>query len=407
MSHVIPADVYDRLLLLEADRSADETHWYIGAAARLPGPPPRREDLYALLADGAARIPALAYRPSGNLRWEHDPGFDPARHVTFVDLPPGTDLNEALLAANAEKLPRDRPLWNLLVLSGHRPGEHVICYRAHHAFQDGAAVADAVGALLTGGTLPVPEPQARPERGPWWPPIRNLLRLCAPNPRWSAGGGTGPLMVTATLDLELYRTVTRATGATTAQISLAALAGALREWCAPRRDITVALPVLETGGPARSSVRSGLGNRAFLLAVKLPCTDPHPRRRLWKVMTQTGYARLAEVRHRSPVAVAILRSLLAARIPPTALGSGNRFDVTTPLGGPPPEGALEVLSLPPLGRASRGVAAFTQYPDRVDVTCRFAVREARNAALPGLLERGLHDLAALPAIRDALIVRGG
>jgi len=98
-----------------------------------------------------ARYPLLSRRPvnvNGTWMWEDDPGFDLARHLHQIVLRPTDDAGADLAAAQTyiaeritQPLPRDRPLWELdLVsgLSGHDGGPVALALgRFHHGMADG------------------------------------------------------------------------------------------------------------------------------------------------------------------------------------------------------------------------------------------------------------------------------
>ncbi len=73
--------------------------------------------------------------------WVDDPDFDLANHVIHHELPPGTSYEDALDAAvglNEPLLPRDRPLWRMVMISGV-PGRTLLLQQTHHAMIDGAS----------------------------------------------------------------------------------------------------------------------------------------------------------------------------------------------------------------------------------------------------------------------------
>jgi WS/DGAT/MGAT family acyltransferase len=73
--------------------------------------------------------------------WVDDPEFDLARHVLHHELAPGTTYEEAVDVAvelNEALLPRDRPLWRTVMISGV-PGKTLLLQETHHAMIDGAS----------------------------------------------------------------------------------------------------------------------------------------------------------------------------------------------------------------------------------------------------------------------------
>lgn len=73
--------------------------------------------------------------------WVDDPEFDLTSHVLHHELPPDTTYEDALDAAvelNEPLLPRDRPLWRIVMISGV-PGKTLLLQETHHAMIDGAS----------------------------------------------------------------------------------------------------------------------------------------------------------------------------------------------------------------------------------------------------------------------------
>src|SRR6478609_1168239 len=90
--------------------------------------------------------PVRPRRTLGRYRWEDDPDFDLARHVTRVTLSGGGTAAEAdaeLQAYVEEHLPRPfdrtRPLWEVHLVDGHGAGAALV-FRIHHALADGIAL---------------------------------------------------------------------------------------------------------------------------------------------------------------------------------------------------------------------------------------------------------------------------
>ncbi len=76
--------------------------------------------------------------------WTDDPDFDLSNHVLHHELTPGVSYEEALdvaVALNEPLLPRDRPLWKMVMISGV-PGKTLLLQQTHHAMIDGASGID-------------------------------------------------------------------------------------------------------------------------------------------------------------------------------------------------------------------------------------------------------------------------
>lgn len=124
--------------------------------------------------------------------WVEDPAFDIEAHVAHVRLPqPGDWRQFCILAARHFARPMDmsRPLWDLCVvegldrLPGVAPGSYALLQRFHHAAIDGAAGAQALGALCDSdarGTAAVqPDTSIPPGIPP--SPAATLVRALAAN----------------------------------------------------------------------------------------------------------------------------------------------------------------------------------------------------------------------------------
>ena len=76
----------------------------------------------------------------GHPRWIELPEFDPARHIEKRRLAaPGSleQLWRLVGELHAEPLPRDRPLWQFVVIEGLASGEVALYSKVHHALLDG------------------------------------------------------------------------------------------------------------------------------------------------------------------------------------------------------------------------------------------------------------------------------
>ncbi|MCZ6659139.1 MAG: wax ester/triacylglycerol synthase family O-acyltransferase [Gammaproteobacteria bacterium] len=83
--------------------------------------------------------------------WVRDPNFDIDNHVRRLDIAaPGglSELEDAVAALHQQRLERDRPLWDLVVLCGLQGGRVAYYSRAHHACLDGVAGQAATQILM-------------------------------------------------------------------------------------------------------------------------------------------------------------------------------------------------------------------------------------------------------------------
>src|SRR3954471_17491278 len=166
----------DRLTALDASFLRVETptaHMHVGwlATVDLPVGAERldREALVERMAGRLHLVPRFRQvirQPPGGLvapYWADDPGFDIAAHVVADEREVHTATSLLVVAERffSEQLPRDRPLWQLLVVPSLGGGCAAILGKVHHAMVDGIAAVQ-LGLLLFDGepgtpaALPVP-----------------------------------------------------------------------------------------------------------------------------------------------------------------------------------------------------------------------------------------------------------
>ncbi|WP_224756113.1 wax ester/triacylglycerol synthase family O-acyltransferase, partial [Streptomyces sp. col6] len=277
----LPVHPVDRAFL-NLERARPDVRWDAGGVAYLSGPPPALADLRAYFGHRLRALPLMTSRiESGQRpRWQPDEGFDVDRHVHEVvaDGPDGWDaaLHTAL---NAPFAPGT--YWGAWLVHGHDPDAYALCYRFHHACQDGAAAAMTFRAVLGEGEAsgrPVPGPGRRagmPRRA------AAAVGLAA---RFAAGTvavrGHRPVAAyVPTGERRLYRgrvpsdTLRRigaARDGSAHDAHLAALAGALAAWAdeseVPLPRVTAVLPV----DARRPDEEQTWGNRCFALPLELP-----------------------------------------------------------------------------------------------------------------------------------------
>ncbi|WP_179079146.1 wax ester/triacylglycerol synthase domain-containing protein [Streptomyces rectiverticillatus] len=412
----LPLTVGDRILALHARKVKHAAHAQIAAVARIPRPAPNRTEYERLVREATARAPVLRYRVTGTgwrSRFGPDPRFNPLRHLEFVHALPGRAAEQCLQEARGRPLPKGSPLWSLQVVHGYAPNEHIVCLRMEHTMFDGMGALQVLAAFFAARNLPAPSPQPPPDFPPLsvirrtLPPLHQVAR---PPARWLPAKPSrrhGLTHHTLTLDVTLYRDIKDRTGATTAQVSTAALAGALRAWAPQHWGTPLARRQrhgLRTG--MTLNVRhplnpSPLGNHVGVLPVTLPCPEADPLLRLEQVMARVNqrkkddYRRMCRyVNNLAPVpawllsrAVRSVTPLLPWNIGVTMMrGPGNRPTVDSlPL----------TLSGPVVLRPALGVVGFMAYRDAVAVTLTFDhMAPAHVGRLACLLPYALTELHA-------------
>jgi diacylglycerol O-acyltransferase / wax synthase len=265
----------------------------------------------------------------GHPVWLEDPEFDLRRHVSRLVLDhPGDDrqLADAVAAFASTPLPRDRPLWQLLVIEGVTGGRIAVVVKIHHAVADGSA---AVALLRNAVQAATAEPSPEPIEDPWHPEevptTRHLLAVAAGEQvtRWKgvphlvrqsvkqtrasehrrrSFAPMPPLplrhipktsfnvSITAertfamtNLPLEDLRSIRRSAGAKLNDVYLAVCGGALRRYLSdrgelPDRPLVASVPVSTDPDVARMS-----GNRVDNLYVSIGTDVADPVQRLKQI----------------------------------------------------------------------------------------------------------------------------
>lgn len=411
--------------------------------------PVRAGAVVRLLADRARRLPRLGRRvqpawfPPGTATWADDPGFAPEEHIGLhrLDAPDGGAGAAAELAAElmAQPLRRNRPLWELHVMTGLGDDRFAVLTKLHHALGDGLAALEIGVGLLDGftpaGTAGGSGHNGRPRAvtAPVGPAGRTAARRILSGPfqlasgvRSAAGGAVGqaaemmgmaasvlgsarlpspgsPLVVTssghrglglARLDLPQVRRIRSHFGGTVNDVLLAVVAGALREWFGARGHPVDGLrlrALIPVSRRARSGGRSG-GNELSGYLCELPVDEPDPARRLRIVQTAMLQSKAAGTT-RGPGAI----PLLADRLPPVL------HRVVAPVAGQVASLLFDILvtSVPmPAGPLRLGGAELAE----IFPIAPLAPGHALGVALSCYQDTafiGLHaDRAALPDVQD-------
>ncbi len=261
-----------------------------------------------------SRRPVTAPGRRRRSRWRDVPALDLDRHVREVRLdPPGDDaaLQAYVSGFLGTPLPRDRPLWDIHLVTGLDRGSAVYV-RLHHSLADGIALTQVLLSLTDetpeadrDGTHARPEPhraladvvQAARRAAPEVPKllrpekVRNgvleglrlavsgvaALRklLVTTNPETCLAGAAGAAKRAVWSDpipLADIKDIARATGATVNDVLVAALAGALERYQLEHDGRCVDIPTMIPVNlrPMHLPLPRELGNRFALVLLRLP-----------------------------------------------------------------------------------------------------------------------------------------
>lgn len=210
---------------------------------RRPGGPATREEVEARVRARLADLPRFRQRlaPGRRPRWQDVDELDWRWHVPFVDLtrPDGSAGGmaafDALVAEVAgTRLPRDRPLWRLLVVHGIEAGVSGVVLVVHHV------VADGIGTVAQALRLLEPDLPGLAEGAGAAPgPLRRALGVAVglaqlatdgrPASSLPSSGTAERRFGTVRMPLPEVRAVARAHGARITDVLLCAAASAVRE----------------------------------------------------------------------------------------------------------------------------------------------------------------------------------
>lgn len=262
--------------------------------------------------------PGPARRPGGRARWVPAEGFRLDRHVREVALPGPADdaaLQDHVARHLSTPLPRDRPLWEVQVLTGH-PSGTALHVRLHHAIADGIALTQVLlsltdaephppaGAAPSSPAYAAPTPSADApgptRRRRARPTLRGLVRaagiaarvpatlaklLLLRCPR-TALSGTATLEKrvawSAPVPLADVKAIAKTSGSTVNDVLVAALAGALHRYQQDHDGTAVDVPTMVPVNlrPLDRPLEAELGNRFAVVLLRTPSGLATPTARL-------------------------------------------------------------------------------------------------------------------------------
>ncbi|MVU78322.1 wax ester/triacylglycerol synthase family O-acyltransferase [Nocardia sp. ET3-3] len=357
----------------------------IAAVAILSGTPPSHAEFEAVLADRVAandRLRQRVRRAPLDLTvpvWESDPNFDLAHHIRWSALPEPADeaeLREFIATELVERLDRDHPLWECVVVERVAGRGWALIVKAHHSLVDGISGVSLFESLCDAHEVAQPpageraDGAARPKN--WFDWAVTGLRLPIDVPRYALGMArslapvaaalvsaptasslNGPIgrqrrYVIARASLAEIREIGRGFDATVNDVVLAAVTSAYRAVLLGRGEdptgnsVRILVPVSMRAADAKKA----FDNRVSAVLSLLPLHLEDPVERL-----RTIHERM--LRHKSSGAAQSEKSLLAlaGRVPFAPVAWSLRLWTRLPQRGvtavatnvPGPRGTLTML----------------------------------------------------------------
>jgi WS/DGAT/MGAT family acyltransferase len=296
---------------LELEQADTSAHMHIGAVLVFDGgPPPTLTDIrerLTLRLDGLPRFRQRLSSPVvGRARfphWEPDPLFDLEHHVRRAALPAPGGPSELLDWAGdfySQRLDRDRPLWEVVLLEGIEGDRWALVTKTHHCLADGIGSVDAGTILLDGAELAPPRPEAH-HRGGLAGAAQSGLHAAthprdtlkhaaamtellvreelvgAPHTSLNEPMGTRRRLATVGIPLDELKAIKDGLGGKVNDVVLAAVSGGLRALLVGRGEVPPsgglrAMVPVNVRGPGDPS----LGNRVSSLFVRLPVDEQEP-----------------------------------------------------------------------------------------------------------------------------------
>ena len=361
--------------------------------------------------------------------WVEDDRFDLSYHVRDSALPPPGDdhqLADLVSRLHGRPLDRDRPLWEMYVISGLASGYVAVYTKIHHAVIDGVSGAEITGLLLdltpevrSFHTADPAVPHPRPGNAQMWGRAllglpRAQLRMLRSLPRTlphleettlaglpgvgRLGRLTGRLGALARgdenrviraamtapktsfnqklsphrrfafgrLELDRVKAVKRAYEVTVNDVVVAVCAGAVRRWLLDHKELPDEPLVAQIPVSVRTSEQAGTyGNRILLMAAPLHTEIPDPVARL-----KATAAGLAEMKDRHQALPADLLMDVNHFIPPALFSRASRAILalgTSAVGRPTWNLAVSNVPGPQLPLYCGGARLVANYPVSVIV----------------------------------------
>ena len=361
------------------------TPMHIGGVSIFEGPAPPFERLEEMVSRKLGRVPRYRQKVRfipfelGRPVWVDDPHFNLPYHLRHSALPkPGSDEQLRATAARifAQRLDRDKPLWEIWMIEGLRGSRWALLSKVHHCMVDGVSATDLMTIMFEDGSSPAdaapwhpaPEPsdvelvlrtltrrtlnpseQLRSVRAVLRAPRTSLAgaldvargvvsaaRVLRPSGGTSLVGPVGPHRSWSTAHVRLsdVKAVRAALGGTVNDVVLAVVSGGLRDLLEERgeevqeRTVRALVPV----SVRRESERGTYNNRVSAMFAELPVGAADPAERLARVRAQMDGLKqskqavagdvLTSMSGFAPALLLALGARLAARAPSLGLETG-------------------------------------------------------------------------------------
>ena len=130
---------------------------HVGAVLLIEGDAPAYDDFVDHVGSRLSMVPRYRQRLApvplgqGRPKWVDDDDFDLRYHVRSTALPaPGSERELKTLAARVfqNNLDREKPLWEMWLISGLEGGRFAILSKTHHALVDGISGLDILSVLF-------------------------------------------------------------------------------------------------------------------------------------------------------------------------------------------------------------------------------------------------------------------
>lgn len=235
---------------------------------------------------------------------------------------PGGDaeLHAVVADVMSWRLDRNRPLWEIWVISGLSGDRWALLMKVHHCIADGTAAAHMLTGLSDNGfarlaahTAAVPRDAAQPSHGRpaldlnpvhWIYNLRGVVELATGLLQQSASSLNGPITSrrrysAARVPLGDIEQVCRVFDVTVNDVVLAALTESYRDFMirrgqVPQPDSLRTLVPVSTGS---ADAPGNLDNRVSLLLPRLPIEESNPVKRLLAVRSRLAQAKAGGQRH--------------------------------------------------------------------------------------------------------------